>query len=543
MNQVHRFLRKSFSKFGTPLSRQALELLEKGDYAGLQKLRTTPSAYTDATSYKKDALVTELFRKCRLPGDDARLKAAATSSFFATERKCKETNIRLSRYQSCTQALQPEDIPVMRFIDAWRKELKRVLGDVSYLLEPRFSQGSTLSDHGIYTTIPDKMSTTPTCYPASAYWWDEAFRFTPQHDKYPNPTRVRGNDFFTVPKDSFKDRGCCVEASMNVSLQLAVGSLIKARYATGYGRRLSHNPLRHQRLARLGSAGRRQLATIDLSNASDTISYGVCQLVLPEDWLVLLNSLRAPLTRVDGRYVRLEKFSSMGNGYTFELETVLFQSLCTVIVGNRREVSCFGDDMIVPSSRSTDVIAALKFFGFEPNVDKTFCEGPFRESCGGDFFNGVPVRAHYMKKLPDEPQHWIALANGLRRADPNLQYFASAWYFCIDQLPSHIRRCRGPKELGDVVVYDPEAMPVFRSYITVTGGVKTTNSPTHFWPIYRPVLHTRRLGIDYSYRVATAAGALGVPSEVSFRNGVKGYKVDFTAAYGRNDFMGWLTVR
>lgn len=541
MDQIQKFLRKSFARIGTPLSERALSLVQKGAWRELQELRVlNPSSYGDAETLKKDLLVTELFRKCRLPGADGRLRAEAVAAFWASERLCKVTNIRLSRYQSNTQALKPEDLPVMRFIDAWRKEVSRVLGRPSYVLEPRFSPGSTLSDRSLFTTIPDKMSSKPTCYPAGVNLYRDAFRFTPQGEKYPDPREVRGNEFFTVPKDSFKDRGCCVEASAAVALQLAVGAQLKDRLRKAYGRPLERRPLRHRRLAQLASAGRRRLATIDLSNASDTISYGVCQLVLPADWLQLLNSLRAPFTVVEGKTVRLEKFSSMGNGFTFELETVLFQSLCAVICNDKRAVSCFGDDMIVPEADAPSVLAALRFFGFQPNTEKTFCEGPFRESCGGDYFEGKLVRAHYLKELPDEPQHWIALANGLRRADPELKFYASAWFFCQDQLPGSVRACRGPASLGDVVIHDPEARPVLRPYSTMTGGKRYQNSPTYFYQAYIPVTHKRFLGLDYTYRVATAAASLGVPEEVSFRGGIKGHKIGFIPAYGRPDFFGWI---
>lgn len=540
MNQVQKFLRKSFARIGTPLATRALAYVESGDWRSLQQMRTPhPSLYDDATTLKRDLLVTELFRKCRLPGDTQRLEEAARQVFWASERACKDTNMRLARYQSNTQALQPADLPVMSFIDSWRKEVRRVVGLPSYVLEPKFSQGSTLSDKGLLTTIPDKMSSRPTCYQAGVPLYKEAFARTPQGERYPNPLVVRGNKFFTVPKDSFKDRGCCVEASAAVSLQLAVGARLKERYKRAYRWDLAKSKLRHQRLARLASAGRRDLSTIDLSNASDTIAYGVVQLVFPPEWLELLNSLRAPFTEIEGKRVRLEKFSSMGNGFTFELETILFQTLCTTICGPRTCMT-FGDDMIVPSSHAKTVIAALRFFGFTPNPDKTFCEGLFRESCGGDFFNGVPVRAHYLKELPDEPQHWIALANGLRRADPELQYYASAWYFCQDQLPSTVRSCRGPKWLGDMVIHDPTAQPTLRPYHTITGGKRWENSPTYFYRVWRPITHKRYLGVDYHYRVATAAASLGVPSEFSFRDGVKSYKLDWVAAFGRADFFGWL---
>jgi hypothetical protein len=169
-------------------------------------------------------------------------------------------------------------------------------------------------------------------------------------------------------------------------------------------------------------------------------------------------------------WVRLEKFSSMGNGFTFELETIIFaclaRSVITLSGGDPTLVKCYGDDLIVPATNYRDVLAALRMFGFEPNTKKTFGEGPFRESCGGDFWGGVPVRAHYLESIPDEPQQWISLANGLRRiatvpGNPQLskerwEFVKKAWFMAQDPIPSEIRRCRGPASLGDIVIHDIE---------------------------------------------------------------------------------------
>lgn len=545
MDQIRRLLISCWSELGTPLSAKAIALVENGEWAELQQLSLKhPTEYESHHAYMKDALVTELFRKCRLPADDKRLKRNAAATFWAMEAQCVDTNVRLARYISETQDLRdPADGAVDDFIRRWRKEVKRVLGKVSYVLEPRFSPGATLSDSGMNVSLPDKLTSRPTCYSSSLALYRENFMFTPIFEKYPVPLVKRANKFFTVPKDSFKDRGCCMEASVNVSLQLAVGSLLKRRYKQNYRYSLESRPLRHQRLARVASAGRRALSTIDLSNASDTVSYNLVKLVLPEDWFVLLNSLRATHTLIEGKEVYLSKFSSMGNGFTFELETILFQTLCDTVIGCRRS-SSFGDDMVVPTEHAPAILAALRFFGFTPNEKKTFCDGPFRESCGGDYFDGQPVRAHYLKELPSEPQHWIALMNGLRRAENGaLHYYKRGWAFCKAQLPKDVRRCLGPKWLGDLVIVcddDKVPPPVLRGYTTTVAGRKYQNSPTYFYRVYRPVAKTFELGTHFSYRVATAAASLGVKSRFSLRNGPTGFKLDWVAAYGRSDGYGWV---
>lgn len=214
----------------------------------------------------------------------------------------------------------------------------------------------------------------------------------------------------------------------------------------------------HRELARKGSRDD-TLATIDLSNASDTVSRVLVELLLPRKWHELLCSLRATHTLVDKKLVRLEKFSSMGNGFTFELETLIYGAIarvCTRIMGgNPHEALAYGDDIIVPKNAAAVTCKLLMFLGFTPNMSKTFQEGLFRESCGGDYFNGTLVRGHYLKELPCDPQGYIALANGLRRLDG--RWALRAWRFVLKQIPSKVRKCRGPEWLGDIVIHDAPA--------------------------------------------------------------------------------------
>lgn len=549
MDQVRRFLAKFYRGVGTPLAARCEALVAKGEWGQLQKLAVSdPTTFVNHKEYFDEALVIELTRKLLLPGDANARKQAAVKTFWDSESQCLRTNGRLLRYIDERGSFTAFDVKVMSFINLWRKEVRRVLGRCPSLLEPKFSGGSTLSDAGKLVTIPDKMSSNPTVYAGYPDVLTDSIRFTPlgEHRFFEYAT---ANRFFTVPKDSSKDRGCCVEASLNMSMQLAAGTELRKRYRAAYGVDLRHAQQLHRRLARDASMGLRDLATIDLSNASDTVAKELIRLILPEDWFVLLNSLRAKRTLVDDKVVFLEKFSSMGNGFTFELETLVFRSLVEVIGCEQAWV--YGDDIIVPMSESATVLKALDFFGFTPNVKKTFCEGPFRESCGGDFFLGESVRALYLKEIPDEPQKWMKLANGLRRLDPDLQRFNAAWWFCVEQVPKAIR-VFGPSSLGDLVFHDPSAIPTLRAYKTpyfvkesrrngdsMWVTKYTTNSPAYFWRTYAPVSRKYNLGKYWTYRVATAAGSLGVPSELTTRDDITGYHLTWTAAYGLTDHSWW----
>jgi hypothetical protein len=472
-DQVIRVIDALCEDVGTPRALSVKMMVHAGEWAQLQELRCRVRDYGDSESYWRDVLVTDILRKCDLETTVDR-EQVAVDTFWACEAQCATTNVRLSRYLPDSLFLEEaSEIAVLDFINQVRKEIKSVLGNLPDSLIPRFSRGATYADTGKLTTIPDKMSSTPTVYAESRCllpFWQETSWFralSTDHYRQPasDPRTVRGNVFFTVPKDGTKFRGCCKEASIPVAYQLDVGRIMKNRIQR-IGIDLRRDKPIHMHLARQGSKYG-HLATIDQSNASDTLCRVLVRLLLPTDWWTLLDSLRATHTSIQGKWVRLEKFSSMGNGFTFELETLIFACLARAVVrmegGDPDLVNCYGDDLITPVEHFKTVLSALRLFGFTPNEKKTFGEGPFRESCGGDYWMGTPVRGHFIERLPDEPQHWISLANGLRRvalANPHnptrWDCVRRAWFRALDPIPSHIRRCRGPEHLGDIVIHDDE---------------------------------------------------------------------------------------
>lgn len=550
-NQVVRIVRSLALNAGSPKALAAAVLLESGEFAQLQQLRVRPQDHDHPESYWRETVVIDLLRKCALESGVDR-EAAALATFYACERKNAISNVRLSRYLDESLLLEgPSEVAVYDFICHMRKDIQQTLGALPDHLTPRFSGGATYADSGKLITIPDKMSSTPTIYSGARAllpFWHETMwsrNLVTERPHRSDPTTVRGNIFFTVPKDGLTDRGCCKEASIPVSLQLDVGRHWKNRLLR-IGIDLRAGKQIHMDLARQASMDGKS-ATIDMSNASDTCCRVLPKLLLPKLWWELLNSLRATHTQVPQKtgvngssrpvWVRLEKFSSMGNGFTFELETVIFSALARTVVrlrgGDPSTVKCYGDDLIVPTDYYRDVLAGLRLFGFEPNMKKTFGEGPFRESCGGDYWWGVPVRAHFIEKLPDEPQHWISLANGLRRiaqvpGDPHRsrerwEFVRKAWFLALDSLPSDIRRCRGPECLGDIVIHD---VPETWSYV----DPKTVKSHDSSWDqqyirAYVPVPIVLPWN-NWLPAVQLASCTLGLPSGgVTPRGGVSGYRI------------------
>lgn len=451
-------------------------LIEHGEFDQLVNLITDPAHHLTADSYFRSAVATELLRKnADLPTSIDR-RQVAVDGFNAAEKQCYESNVRLDPFLHGGPFQDPRDLRIADVLQSVRLRIGKLLGKLpsDAFLDGRFGPGATFNDRGLRTSVPHKMSSSPTLtvtLSQSCFYGDWLLtKWKESVDESVNGlvTIVRGNRFVTVPKDATKDRGIAVEPSVNVFYQLALGKALRRRLRR-CGIDLDDGQDQH-RLMACAASRQGNMATIDLSSASDTVCRNLVKLLLPEDWFWALDMLRSPTTQLGGRTYRLEKFSSMGNGFTFELETLIFLSLaieacrlCGVAPLPGTNVLVYGDDIILPSECADTLLALLRFCGFTPNGRKTFVSGAFRESCGGDFFDGVPVRAHYLKEYPNEPQQWIALANGLYRlashySSAGLPHspFRRAWFRVLDNIPMPVRGCRGPSNLGDIVIHDRE---------------------------------------------------------------------------------------
>jgi hypothetical protein len=87
----------------------------------------------------------------------------------------------------------------------------------------------------------------------------------------------------------------------------------------------------------------------------------------------------------------------MGNGFTFPLETLIFWSLAAACCPQDSDATAYGDDLIVPTECYPLLVEVLVALGFVVNLTKSYHTGPFRESCGKDYFRGTDVRPYYPK--------------------------------------------------------------------------------------------------------------------------------------------------
>jgi hypothetical protein len=260
------------------------------------------------------------------------------------------------------------------------------------------------------------------------------------HD-YLQPEVVVGNVLFTVPKKTDIDRVACKEPDLNMFVQKGVGNYFR-RCLQRYHINLNDQSI-NRSLAREGSITG-NLATLDLSSASDSVTRELVFQLLPVSWFTLLDSVRSPVTIIDGVEHRNEMFSSMGNGFTFELESLIFFTLARATAffrGARGSISVYGDDIICPTSVAHDLTWVLKYFGFSVNPDKSFIDGPFRESCGGHYWNGIDITPFYIRKPITELTDLIDVANKLRQwgdrfgglVDPEVE---PIWLWLKELIPS-----------------------------------------------------------------------------------------------------------
>jgi hypothetical protein len=536
---------KFFEALDSPESLSCYLMMKNGEFTQLVSKRVDPIHYNNSSDYFRACAAVDFLRKAKLPtGIDTQQKAV--DAFLASEKACCISNARLSPFIHDQGPFGPRDEALRRFLRRVRREIVMVLGPAPRELIPRFGPGGTFEDKGKFVTVPDKMSSRPTVTGPlrdfTPLWWETAWSRALVADRphLSDPKTVRGNRFVTVPKDGTTDRGIAIEPSINIFFQLGLGRALRHRLERT-GINIDNGQARHRALARAASI-EGHLSTIDLSSASDSVCTNLVRLIIPDDWLDLMKCLRSPLTLLQGKWIHLQKFSSMGNGFTFELETLIFLCVARALVNDepsRAQISVYGDDIIVPSHVAPSLIKALDCLGFKTNVRKTFVESAFRESCGGDFFIGADVRPFYLKEIPYEPQHYLSLANGITRVRNQLDESNFGGFkidarfvqktkpgaallalgeFIFRHLPSSCR-LRGPDALGDVVFRDDNPM---------TWTTKHRNS-IRWVRAYVPIPTLLRLEF-WSPEVQLASALYGVSSRgVSPRSMIAGHKCTWIA--------------
>lgn len=206
---------------------------------------------------------------------------------------------------------------------------------------------------------------------------------------------VVGSRMNFVPKNHKTFRTVAAEPVMNLRLQLGLGSMIQKALKKRAHIDLETQQDVHRNLVKIITRENLPLATVDWSEASDRIWYSLVEYLIPPGWFHLLDIARCDSTEVDGVDVPLSMFSTMGNGATFPLETLLFWALCVSCCDelglSTDMVTVFGDDCIIPSKAFNLLNEVARSIGWCMNTSKSYSTGPFRESCGMDAYRGFRI--------------------------------------------------------------------------------------------------------------------------------------------------------
>lgn len=349
--------------------------------------------------YKKNALFVQS-KVCR---------EEAIKSFLTSEANCSSTNLRLRDAVANSRLIDGE---FQLSIHKMRRYIRNVLGDFNSFLRElprlvRVTPGATSTSKRENSLPQMKMRMRVFATRRSAKYLNyvyETFGF-----RRPRLKAVHANRVEFVPKNWKTDRTIACEPEGNLPLQLAFDSYAKRRLRR-FGIDLSDQTA-NQRAAKSASIND-DYVTVDFSSASDTISYNTVALVFPEEWFAYLADVRSPGFRGvgDGVY---SKFSSMGNGSTFCIETLLFAAACYALTDSR-DFLVYGDDVIIHKDFYEDFVKLTSFLGFTVNQSKSFSSGPFRESCGGDYFHGVDVTPVFIRNVTRQKAALCHLVNTLR---------------------------------------------------------------------------------------------------------------------------------
>jgi len=341
----------------------------------------------------------------------------------------------------------------------FRSASARLFGRILSVVESELQQWRNVPKHGPGKTA-DRLSANQKY--TQSVWTDrlEAFfpageflipnwRFREDLDgvTYLEPGKEVPAQLVSVPKTHKTPRLIAIEPTAMQYTQQSLAELLVEKLEGG-----DDNPLPNligftdqslnRDLARKGSRDG-TLATLDLSEASDRVSN---QLVLMmTSWLpVLSGSLQACRSRkvdVPGHGVqRVAKFASMGSAVTFPIEAMVFATIVLIgierqlnrrlshsqIVSEMGRVRIYGDDIIIPVEYALSVVSALQDFGLVVNTGKSFWTGKFRESCGGDFYNGVditPIRVR--RQLPTQRRQAQELVSAVSLR--NQLYLSGSW--------------------------------------------------------------------------------------------------------------------
>lgn len=452
-----------------------------------------PQMYGSSGEYFAAAQVECLFKKLPVPGREGQCELAAFETFLGDEHRNHRTNQRLKIFR--LRGYTHKNELYTRLFARMQKFVLRVLGEKpdfgSIAAHCDFGPGASHGVGGDSTHPYAKMQShtvtgTALPYVLEAYWANAQLRNMYLHSKGgvccidPETFRkefmsraelVTNNKISFVPKNALTHRITASEPTCNGFVQAGVGVEIATLLLRARPFISIWDQSRNQRMAKKASSPGtfRVNATLDMRSASQTLVYelikGLCDLC--PLWFDLLKSVRSPTWTCDKMHAsgRYELFMSMGNGFCFPLQTLIFSAAVEAVYQETgdSEYGVYGDDVICSQGSALLLMEWLRFLGIRTNTDKSFVFGPFRESCGADFFNGEAVRPFVLDFLPSTIRDVVKISNGITRIPPAPLWGAwwGLWEKHKEQLRKVLRPNVGPDDTGltvPVSFYDLHAL-------------------------------------------------------------------------------------
>lgn len=246
---------------------------------------------------------------------------------------------------------------------------------------------------------------------------------------------IRNSALRFVPKDVTKSRSICMEPNSYMYFQQVLLDWLKDSIRRGILRQFIFlmDQTENQRAAQHGSLYA-SVDTLDLSAASDRVSYRLVKQIFPREYLFYLMATRTASVETPLGVVDVEKFAPMGSAVCFPIQSIIFSAVVIYammlfdrcgkcgafqynVVRDEADVvqfikahvhtkysedtpfsekyesfRVFGDDIICDSRVTERVTRVLTALGFVLNQEKSFTGSQaYRESCGEHYWAGTAV--------------------------------------------------------------------------------------------------------------------------------------------------------
>jgi hypothetical protein len=428
-----------YSSYGLALQSRNIELVRKE--------APRPREGDTVMRYKRDYQLASLFKRYRFKNDlfsDDELLQKTVTGFLDNQE-------RITRYS-------PQELPnVFRHIlQRARGYMSLWLGDYSqdeHIDLCRFGRRATVGVSSRKACEAERYEIPITGSKAHITWFSriylerdkQAMKYILAQMKTQNiePFKEIEHLALTLVPKTFKSlRGIMPNTTIGSFYTDGLGKVLTRRLQRiGYD--ITTLQKRHGELAKTGSITGK-LVTADQSMASDNITLALVKELFPTEWFDVLNLGRIGVYQSpDGTKVESSTFCTMGIGFTFPLQTLVFLSLLkaiSVTYGRGDELlSVYGDDLIYDVDLHPFVVTIFERLGLKINVDKTFSSGAFRESCGSDYYHGVDVRPFSFQNEAgsdvDRKNYVVTLykiINGLRRRWLDLEIQETLKYLALE---------------------------------------------------------------------------------------------------------------